>query len=232
MLRYFSWQERLLWAGSVLGIVGSFLLFRQDSALTLVASLIGVTSLLFIAKGNPVGQFMTIVFSLIYGVISYTFHYYGEMLTYLCMTMPMAAASLVAWLKNPYQGNKSEVKVDRLSRADIRRLCLLAVGVTAAFFFILRHFQTPNLLPSTLSVTTSFVAVYLTFCRSPLYAIAYAANDLVLILLWSLAAATDMAYWSVVVCFLAFFANDIYGFISWSRMEKRQTTGQTKKSRA
>lgn len=65
---------------------------------------------------------------------------------------------------------------------------LAAILVTALFYFILGYFQTANLVPSTLSVTTSFIAVYLTYKRSPYYAFGYAANDIVLIVLWILAA--------------------------------------------
>ena len=99
---------------------------------------------------------------------------------------------------------------------------MLGLVVTVEFYFILRFFNTANLLPSTLSVTTSFVAVYLTFRRSPYYALAYAANDVVLIVLWVMAALTEVRYLSVVVCFVAFLVNDLYGFISWRRMGKRQ----------
>ena len=80
-----------------------------------------------------------------------------------------------------------------------------------------------NILPSTLSVTTSFLAVYLTFRRNPFYAIAYAANDIVLIILWTLASLTDTRYISVVVCFAVFLFNDIYSFFCWQRMKKRQS---------
>ena len=76
--------------------------------------------------------------------------------------------------------------------------------------------------PSTLSVTTSFLAVYLTFRRSAYFPLAYAANDLVLIVLWTLAAMEDPSYLSVVICFVMFLVNDGYGFLSWSRMQKRQ----------
>ena len=79
-----------------------------------------------------------------------------------------------------------------------------------------------NIIPSTISVTTSFLAVYLTFRRSPYFALAYAANDIVLIILWILASLYDIRYVSVVVCFIAFFANDIYGFVSWRKMKTRQ----------
>lgn len=41
----------------------------------------------------------------------------------------------------------------------------------------------------------------------------------------TLAAMTDISYISVVICFVMFLANDIYGFISWSHMKKRQSTG-------
>ena len=99
---------------------------------------------------------------------------------------------------------------------------MLSAVVTVVFYFILKAFGTANLLPSTISVTTSFLAVYLTARRSPLFAVAYAANDLVLIVLWGLAVLEDPSYLSVVVCFVMFFANDIYGFINWSRMRRRQ----------
>ena len=219
---YFSKSDISLWSASVILIITSFYLFDRENYMTLCASLIGVTSLIFCAKGNPFGQVLMIVFSLIYGVISYTFSYYGEMITYLGMTLPMSVFSLVSWLKNPYNGNKSEVKVNSITAKDTIFMCLIAVLITAIFYFILKHFNTANLIPSTLSVTTSFVAVYLTFLRSPYYAIAYAVNDIILIVLWILASYYDISYISVVVCFVAFLFNDIYGFVSWQKMKARQ----------
>lgn len=222
LFRYFTKAELLLWSISVLLIAVSFLLFDRENFLTLAASVIGATSLIFNAKGNPFGQFLMVIFSVLYGIISWSFAYYGEMITYLGMTAPMAVFALVSWLKNPFHGNKSEVEVNRLKKKEIIFMILLTAMVTAAFYYILGSFHTANLVPSTLSVTTSFLAVYLTYKRSAFYAVTYAANDIVLILLWTLASFSDIAYLSVVICFVMFLANDIYGFISWSRMQKRQ----------
>ena len=94
--------------------------------------------------------------------------------------------------------------------------------VTFVFFFILKHFHTANLYTSALSVTTSFVAVYLTFRRSPYFSVAYAANDVVLIILWTLASIENTKYISVIVRFIAFLLNDIYGFVNWKAMRKMQ----------
>lgn len=217
-----SKAEVVLWSVSVFTILLSFCLFDKENFLTLIASLIGVTSLIFNAKGNPFGQFLMVLFSLLYGIISFSFAYYGEMITYLGMTMPMSIFALISWLKNPYNGNKSEVKVNVIHKKEVFFMSVAAVIITGIFYFILKYFNTANLIPSTISVTTSFVAVYLTFRRSPYFAQAYASNDIVLIILWILASIYDTKYISVVVCFVAFLVNDIYGFVNWCKMKKRQ----------
>lgn len=214
--------ELILWTASVLVTSAAFFIFDRRSWMNLAVSVTGVTSLAFCSKGNPAGQVLIIAFSALYGIISFVQHYYGEMITYLGMTAPMAVASLISWLRHPHNGNRSQVSVNRLKPFDFVLLPLLTAAVTAAFYFILKAFNTADLAVSTVSVATSFAAVYLTFRRSALYAIVYAANDAVLVTLWLLAASRQMQYYSVAVCFAAFLANDIYGFINWRRMEKKQ----------
>ena len=192
--RTFSKGEQLLWGASVLLIAVSFCAFDRENWLTLIASLVGATSLIFCAKGNPAGQALMLLFSALYGVISWTFSYYGEMITYLGMTAPMALVALIAWLRHPFKGNRAEVKVNRLRAGEV------------VFAFLL----------------TAVLAVYLTFRRSPYYALAYAANDVVLIVLWTLAAIEDLSYLSVIICFVMFLANDLYGFLNWRKMQKKQ----------
>ncbi len=221
-LGYFSKCEMALWCVSAVLVVLSFCIFDRENYLTLVASLIGVTSLIFNAKGNPVGQFLMVIFSLLYGIISFTFSYYGEMITYLGMTMPMAVFALISWMRNPYNGNKAEVKVNSISKIESVLMWAMTVVITVLFYFILEYFNTANIVPSTISVTTSFLAVYLTFRRSPYFALAYASNDIVLIILWILASLYDVRYISVVVCFVTFLVNDVYGYLSWQKMKKRQ----------
>lgn len=222
LIAYFSTGELILWSSSIVLILLSFYIFDGSDHMTLAASVIGVTSLIFNAKGNPFGQLLMVIFSLFYGLISFSFSYYGEMITYLGMTMPMAVFSLISWLRNPHNGNRAEVSVNRISAAESVFMWIMTALVTLLFYFILAHFDTANIVPSTISVTTSFLAVYLTFRRNPFFAVAYAANDVVLIVLWVLASLNDERYISVVVCFAAFLVNDIYGFINWKRIEKRQ----------
>ena len=219
---YFSKTEMLLWGFSAGLILLSFLIFDRKNYFTLIASLIGITSLIFNAKGNLIGQVLMIIFSLLYGIISFGLSYYGEMITYLGMTMPMAVIALISWLKNPFRGNKAEVKVNTVGKYEMIFMWIMTIGISALFYYILRYFNTVNLIPATISVATSFLAVYLTYRRSPYFALAYAANDIVLIVLWVLASIYEVKYISVVVCFVTFFVNDLYGYVQWNKMKKRQ----------
>lgn len=220
---YFTKFELALWLCSVTFITCAFLVFDRSSYLTLIASLIGVSAILLNSKGNPIGQGIMIIFSIIYAVISYGYAYYGEMITYLGMSAPMALLALISWLKNPYKNNKIQVEINTLSKLEIALAFIISAVATCAFYFILKHLGTSNLLISTFSVTTSSVAVYLTYKRSPYFSLAYTFNDLVLIVMWILASLENTAYISVVVCFIGFLANDLYCFTSLLKLRKTQT---------
>ena len=207
---------------SVILILSAFIFLENNGVLTLIATLVGITALLFNAKGNPIGPLLIIVFSILYGIISFTFRYYGEMVTYMGMSLPMASLSLITWLKNPYKGKRSQVTVNEIKKKELIFLCFLSVVVTVIFYFILKHFGTANLIISSLSIFTSFIAAYLTFRRSPYFALAYAINDLVLIVMWILASLKSLGYVSVIICFAIFLVNDSYTFVSWLKMQKKQ----------
>lgn len=215
-LTKFEWA---LWICSVLTVVTAFV-FSGD-VLNLVASLIGVTALIFVAKGLVLGQVLTVVFSIFYGIISFELRYYGEMITYLGMTAPIALAAVFSWLRHPFK-ETAQVEVSRLSAKQKAVLGIGAAVVTVAFYFILKAMGNSSLIPSTVSVTTSFLASGLTFFRSPYYALGYSANDVVLIVLWVIASMEDISYLPMVFCFVAFLANDLYGFFNWKRIEKTQ----------
>lgn len=215
-------KEWLLWLGSLLIVLLSNTLSASFDPLTLVAALVGVTSLVFAAKGNVWAQVLMIAFSILYGVISFRFRYWGEMITYLGMTLPMAVWSTITWLRHPAQDGGSAVAIQKLNARQTIGVFACCAVVTLLFYHILAALNTPNLVFSTISVITSFLAAALTMLRSSYYALGYAANDVVLIVLWLLASLANPGYIPVAVNFIIFFFNDMYGFISWKKREVLQ----------
>lgn len=215
--------EKLLWLFSLVSVIICFLLSGKGDYLNLTASLIGVTALIFVAKGDVLGQLLSVVFAVFYGIISWEFRYYGEVATYMLMTAPIALASVITWIRNPY--SEMEVKVGRLSGKKWILLTLCAVTVTVIFYFILDYFETPNIVFGTFSIFTSFMASSLTMLRSEYYGLWYGLNDIVLIVLWVLASLKDKSYLPMVACFGVFLLNDAYGFFNWQKMKKNQSLG-------
>lgn len=217
----FSLIDLLIWSSSVIAIVLSFVLTKNTDYLQLAASLIGACSLIIIAKGNVVGQILSVVFSVFYGVISFYYRYYGELATY-GMTGVMAIGVIIAWLRHPFQGKKTEVTVNTLKPIEHPLLIVIALVLTVPGYLILRALDTPNLWCSTLSVLTSLVAILYTLRRSPYYALGYALNDIVLIVLWALMAQERRECIAMVVCFAVFLFIDFYSLVNWLRLRKRQ----------
>lgn len=215
-------QDFLLWIASLVAVVVSSLFSKEISPVTLSATILGVTALIFTAGGDVWGQILIVFFSILYAINSYVFRYYGEMITYLGMTLPIAVVSIISWLRHPFSSEKNEVKIHRLTKKEYAIMTVLAIVVTAGFYFILKALNTANLLVSTISITTSFLAAYLSMRRSSWYAMAYAANDIVLIILWVSASIKDFSYFPMVICFGVFLINDFYGFYKWKKREKRQ----------
>ena len=212
-------KEWGLWIGSIGTILTANILSGNMDILTIAEACIGITSLILAAKGNVWAQILMIVFSILYGILSWRFRYWGEMITYLGMTLPMAVWSTITWIRHPAENGK-EVAIQKLRPRHIWGLLFWGTITTAVFYYILRALDTPNLVFSTISVTTSFLAAALTMLRSSYYALGYASNDLVLIVLWILASLESPEYIPVAVNFAIFFLNDMYGFIRWKKRER------------
>lgn len=217
-LTKFEW---FLWITSLLIVTASYLLVPDQNVITIFTCIIGITALIFCAKGFVFGQVLILIFSVFYGITSFYFTYYGEMITYLCLSSPAAICAIVSWLKHPYKETK-QVEIQKMTRKQYFIMIILTIIVTLIFYFILKALNNANLAFSTVSVATSFIAAYLTFMRSPYYAVGYAMNDVVLIILWVLAAIEKVAYAPMIACFVIFLINDLYAFINWKKMEKSQ----------
>lgn len=214
-------KEWMLWICSIIIVGISSIASGADSIFNTITSLIGVTALIFVAKGDAYGQILTMLFAVLYGIISLKYKYYGEAITYIGMSLPAAFVSMLTWLKHPYK-DSHEVKVSNMTKSKFVLVAMASIVITIAFYFILKVLGTTNLLISTLSILTSSFACLLLILRSPYYAIAYSTNDIVLIVLWVLASIDNIKYLPMILCFTMFLANDLYGFYNWRKMKKRQ----------
>ena len=223
LILYFTKFEIALWLFSIISIIACFMIFDSSSYFTMISSIIGVTSIILCSKGNYYGEILMVIFSILYCIISYFFRYFSEIITYAFMTLPMSVLTYYSWSKNQFKEGKNEVKlVGSISKKDTVLLIILTVIVTFSLHILLKIFNTRNLIVSTISLPTSFVAVFLSYKRNYYFAFWYALNDVVLIVLWFLASLVEVRYVSVMLCFIIFLVNDTYCFINLRKIHKNQ----------
>lgn len=211
----------ILFFGSVALLLSFFLQPGEKNYLSLFASLLGMVAILLVAKGMIAGQYVTLVYTLTYALLSFLSAYYGECILCAVTALPSAIVSIVSWTKHPSR-ERGKVSVNKLSFREYGVLCLFTAVLTVGAYFLLRALKTEELLVSTISFATSLSAAYLLVRRSPFYAVCYILNDVVLIALWSLALARGESVLPSVICFCVFLVNDSYGFFNWTRRRKLQ----------
>ena len=142
------------------------------------------------AKKHISGKILQLVFCVLYAIVALGFKYYGEAITYIEMTFPIDLFATIVWLKNPSEKGKTEVRMAHLTPKKIR----------------------------TASVFKSMMASVLTIMRVPYYALAYTANDIILIIMWIMASVENPVYVPMIFNFVIFLVNDTYGFLSWKNL--------------
>ncbi len=222
IFKNFTVTEWVIWLFSIISVVVAGIAVGESDILAILSSAVGAASLVFIAKGDIFGQFLVIAGAILYAAVSYKLAYYGEMIISAVMVLPISVMSVITWARHRYKEEVREIEIGYIKKPELLFILAGAAVVTFVFYFILEYFNTSRLIISTVSVATSFSAACLLVKRSPYYAFAYILNDVVLIIMWSLAAADDIAYLSMAVCFGVYFINDLYGLINWRRIRARQ----------
>ncbi len=223
LFKDWNWFEITLLLLSLIGLSLCFAFTKDRLWLSYIASMIGVISVLAVAKGLVSAPIICIIYSVIYSIISIMQHYYGEAIIYLGLMIPIDVASIVSWFKNRNNENSSTIKINKIHGLEYLYLLIGSIITTVAFYFLLKALNTSELIISTISLKTSVVASYLMLRRCSYYALGFMANDIVLIVLWSmLVVNSGLQFLPSAISFCIFFINDLYGFIHWKIEEKKQ----------
>ena len=209
--------------GSLLALVLCFVFSADKNVFSFVASLIGVLSVITVAKGLVIAPFIDIVYNVLYAIISIFQGYYGELIIYTLIMIPISVMAIISWRKNRNKDNKDIVEVNTIGLKEYIYLAIVTIVASVGFYFLLKALNTNEIVVSLLAFITSTVASYLMLRRSSYYALGFILNDAALIVLWAIVVVNSgMGYLPTAISFCVFLVNDIYGFIHWKVSESKQ----------
>lgn len=213
-----SWNkfEITLLVLSIILIIGLGI-YLDCGLLATIVPFIGFFSALNQAKGHVIGQIVGILLAILYSIMSYNNKYYGEVIIYLLVILPLYISGTYTWLKN--RNKKSEkVKQNTLKKKEWYILLIVNLILFIGLYFLLKYFNTNNLLVSTISMNINLTATYLLVRRSRYSFLFYLINAFILLILWGLPVLDG----NIILLPMAFDAillliNNIYGLHSWSK---------------
>ena len=223
ILKNWNWFEIVFLIVSYIVLTLCFALGTEKNTFSFIVSLVGVSSVMLVAKGLTIAPIVSIVYNILYAILSITQKYYGETIIYTVIMIPLSIISIVSWVKNKNGGKKEQVQVNKISKKEYLILSFVIVVVTFGFYFLLKALHTNELIVSTISLVAPVISAYLMLRRSSNYAICFIVSNVVLIVLWGLSVKTAGAGFLPTICsFVIFTILDVYGLIHWKKEEKRQ----------
>lgn len=194
-------------------------IFAKSNLLTILCSITGILCALTQAKGKVISQFIGLILVGLYSVLSFQNRYYGEVLIYIFIMLPLFIGGIISWIKNV---NKETDTVNKNELKGIEWIVLTIVASVTfvGLYYLLKYFNTSQLFVSTLSMVTSLFATYLVARRSKFGFLFYMGNDIIMLILWGLPVVLgNLDLIPMMVNPVINFINDTYGWRSWNKRE-------------
>ena len=226
MLKDWNKLEKVLLFGSIVLVGLVAVVFKSDMLSTFCSILCIITALL-VAKGKNLGQVFGVIITVVYSIVSFRNGFYGEIIIYVFMMLPMYIIGIVSWTRHRDKKTNT-VEVNAIGKKEWLLVSLISIGAFMGIYFLLKSFDTNELVVSTVSVVASLFAIYLQIRRSRFSFYFYIINDLILIVLWGIPViAGNLLILPMVFNPAINLINDSYGVYNWKRLEKRQTKGKS-----
>lgn len=199
-------------------IVASVCKFILDSSwLAYVSMLSGLAGGILNMKGNKFSYIFAGVSALLYIFVSYQAQNYGEAILNLVYLAPLNVYSVIRWTfsgAKPSQGLKETFSISR--KTFIILFAAIAVFVPL-YMLVLRKLGSSYPLLNSMCTASCAAACYLGSRRSRQQWYFYLANNLCMILLWSLSTSKDPSGYAILSQNALFMVSNIKGLYNWSK---------------
>ena len=221
LLKDWNRLEKILLFGSIILISAVAIVFKSD-VLTTICSIVGIITALLLAKGKNSGQLFGILITILYSIVSFKNKFYGEVIIYIVLMLPMYIIGIVSWIRHQNKETNT-VDVNKINYKEWFIVSLSSIIIFIGIYFLLKYFNTNELIVSSISVVASLFAIYLQIRRSRFSFYFYIINDLILIVLWGI----PIIIGNILVLPMVFnpiinLINDSYGVYNWKKLEKEQ----------
>ncbi|MED7788855.1 nicotinamide riboside transporter PnuC [Francisella sp. 19X1-34] len=224
-----GWSKReVAWLVCCIILTVAIAFLSGSSSFILIFSIISITNLILAAKGKVFNYVLGLVGAVMYAVISYQNHVWGQLLLAVLFLCPVQFYGWYNWTKPQNTTEKKQIKIRELTFNQFFRIILLILIVSTIYGYFVLHLyfgQNVGLVADAIVEVTSIVAFILTVLLYKEFWILWLTVDVLTISIWVdgiLDSVITIAIIPVIITKLVALVNAIYGYISWRKLYNLQ----------
>lgn len=194
-------------------------LIWKDSLVALVSGVTGIIGVVLCAKGKISTYFFATINVALYAWICFENMLYGEVMLNTLYFIPMNILGFILWNKKKDEDGNVEAKA--LTK---KGLVILFIGLALAIFAyyqLLKSLGGNLQLIDSITTVTSVVALILQVLRYKEQWLIWIIVNIVSIVMWIMLLSTPEGSITMIVMWSAYLMNSIYGYINWSKLNKK-----------
>lgn len=189
-------------------------IIQKSSVILSIISITGVIYSLLVTKNTKYAFIFGMINVANYGYILFTENIYGGFIYNVLYSLPMLVWGYINW------GKKSKLKDSGIKKMDMKTKIIssILIFVTICIFgYILNILGSNNYVLDSVSTVLGYTGIYLMTNKYieqwDIWVICNLAN----LTLWISLIITDLSNLPVVIMWLIYFINSLYGYITWNK---------------
>lgn len=230
MLKNWTLFEKVWMITATVIILGLSLLWK-DTTVGFIASISGIWCVILVAKGKLSSYFFGVINAITYGYVAYSYGLMGEAQLNWYFYLPLQVVGFVLWYRNSKQSEKLGVEFKNGQEIQAKKLnfknwLILIPSVLAAYFgysYYLNDIGSNFAGLDALAVVLSIFAQILMMLRYTEQWLLWIVINVITVALWFFVLLTHGGNdWSMLVMWIAFLVNSVYGYINWNKISKQE----------
>lgn len=191
-----------------------------DNTLALISGITGILGVVLAAKGRVSTYVFATVNVAIYAFLTFNNHLYGEFMLNAFYYIPMHLVGFYLWSKHKNK-ESHDVEGKSLNSKQIVILFIAVAIVVVGYWQILSHIGGQLALIDAMSTVFSVVALIMQVARYAEQWLLWIVVNVVSVIMWGLLIGKDSSAVTMVVMWVAYLFNSVYGYYNWKKLAKK-----------
>lgn len=212
-----SWE--ILWLITACSIICLLSIYWKDSVMGIISATTGVACVVCTGKGKLSAYIFGMVNTLLYAIIAYKAHYYGEVMLNAIYYFPMQFYGIYVWSKH-MNVETHEVEKKEMDNKGRGFLCVGVVIATIVYGFILKLLKGELPFVDALSTVVSVFAMIISIKMYVEQWLLWIVVDVVTVIMWGMAFLKGNDSIATLLMWIVYLGNAVMMYIKWKKEVK------------